>query len=311
MKHIFTPTSPLKNKASREQVHRVEVAVSLAKKIQRFGIFSFLLIVVIGLIGLGFVSLLTQKSDSTIIVFNYLDSNGNIDKNILAYYEQESGKTKLYHLDFSAKKTEESQPISNLTPTQASILFRVLINETMVLPAPEGEQTADDQTDTFKTHDYLKKSLWSSLTTASHTKLTKADFWRQAWWWWHLQNISSTQLAEKSFSDQEKWDSYELQRDIQVNAQPCSIAVVNTTPKPGLATDIGAILERSGLFVARLTTNRTDTQNSLILTKGDVECESVISLLKQLTPNSKEAVIDEAAATRYRASVVLLIGNDL
>jgi len=307
MKHVFTPTSPLKNRATREQVHRVGVVLSFVKRIQRFGIFlSFMLLVPI-VIGLGLIIQAGGKNDSSIIVFNIVDTNGFIDKNIIAYYEKESGSTKVYLLDFPAKKSEGSEPFSTLSPTQATLLFRVLVNETVSLPKPDEESSEQNQLP----HEYLKKHISHSVATAPHTKLTQRFFWEQVWWWWHLQNLSSTQLAERSFSDLEQWHKYDLQRDIQINTQPCSIAVVNTTSRQGLATRLGEILERSGLFVARLTTTTTNTQNSLLLTNGDEACESVISVLQQLTPNSKGSVVDVIAATRYRASVVLLLGTDL
>lgn len=307
MKHVFTPTSPLKHKASREHVHRVEVVLSFAKRLQRFGISLFLIVLLFLVVGLGLVFLLSSKIDSSVVVFNIINSHGFIDTSVIAYYEKESGSTKLYKLDFPTQKSEDAQPFSTLSPTQATLLFRVLVNETIQLPTVDKVSSEQD----LQPHEYLQKHIGHSLADAPHTKVTQRFFWEQVWWWWHFQNLSSTKLAERTFSDLEQWRKYELQRDIKVNTQPCSIAVVNTTTKQGFATDIGEILERSGLFVARLTTTTTNTQNSLLLTNGDVACESVISVLQQLTPNSRESVVDEAAATRYRASVVLLLGADL
>jgi hypothetical protein len=237
-----------------------------------------------------------SNSDVVVLLKNTFSDEYN-SLNTLAFYDSIDGNTWVYHVPV------EVDIVSSLSDQSASQLFGLLISKSVTLPLPKEA----NQSKEFTKNELQQNLRFSFLNTSPF----QSDFWDYWWWWWHIRSRSSSQLKIRSFDSLESWNAYAPERDFQVSTQPCSIAVVNTTGVTGLATEVGEILERSGLFVARLTNNQSNTTNSLILTKNLEECQEVIDALGVLTPNSTEVAIDEAAATRYRARVVLLVGKDL
>lgn len=312
MKHVFTPNSPLKNKTTRASARQFQTLLTVQKKgtqlVRIFGFFASIFFLLVLICTLGFISLWSSQNESEMIMFNYIDNDGSISKNTLAYYDKNSEKINLYHFDFKPEYLSQGVQVS---PTKESLYFRVLISAVVEVPSSNSQQSSKLNESADLTKKKLEKSLWLSQTRSPHTTFLQKSFWKNVWWWWHIKVTSSANLREKNFTTLESWYAYPLQKDIQITTMPCSIAVVNTTPITGVATEIGTILERSGFFVARLTTNRSDTNTSLLLTKGVAECDGIAQLLKILTPNSNKIVVDESAALRYRARVVLLVGNDI
>lgn len=269
--------------------------------LKKIFIFSGLIFAVLAVVLIGFILVFTYSKNASntnkvILLKNtFLAQSNNI--NTFAFHNDLTGTTWLYHVPVESAQTEE------LTGQKASQLFGLLISKTISLPSPK--QVSESK-------DFSKTQVQETLRNAVfNTQPFDKDFWEYWWWWWHIRSRSSTQLKSRSFDSLESWKQYATERDFQVSTQPCSIAVVNTTGVNGLATEVGDILERSGLFVARLTNNQSNTSNSLILTKNPEECKEVIEAVGILTPNSAEVAIDEAAATRYRARVVILVGKDL
>jgi len=263
--------------------------------------FSGIVIGVLLLFIFGFILVLSHLKSSAnrdvVVLFKNTFSDENNSLNTLAFHDSIDNSTWVYHVPVGK---EIDQPMTNQSASQ---LFGLLISKSLSLTV---QNEVADVKDFSK--NQLQQNLREAILTASPFESTFWDYW---WWWWHIRSRSSSQLKIRTFDSIDSWREYAPERDFQVSIQPCSIAVVNTTGVTGLATEVGDILERSGLFVARLTNNQSNTNNSLILTKNLEECDEVIEALSILTPNSTEVAIDEAAATRYRARVVLLVGKDL
>lgn len=273
---------------------------AIFKKILLFlGAFSaFLLFILFGFALVLSHSKNGSNSNEIILLKNTFSDESN-SINTIAFYNSIEDETWLYHVPI------EQQIEAETTSQKTSQIFGLLVSKTITFPQFENDIITNTQR-------FTKNQLQENLRTAVFTtNPIQNNFWEYWWWWWHIRSRSTSQLKTRTFDSLESWRQYAPERDFQVSTQPCSIAVVNTTGVTGLATDVGDILERSGLFVARLTNNQSNTANSLILTKNIEECQEVIDFVSILTPNSTEVAIDEAAATRYRARVVLLVGRDL
>jgi hypothetical protein len=267
--------------------------------------FSGILVAFFLFVSLGFILVFTHsksKSNSNKIVLlknTFSDVSNSI--NTVAFFNSIENETWLYHVPVDQRIDEE------ITNQSASRIFGLLVSKTITFPQPQNVTASNSE----RSERFTKNQLQENLRTAVFsTNPIQSNFWEYWWWWWHIRSRSSSQLKIRTFNSLESWKQYAPERDFQVSTQPCSIAVVNTTGVTGLASEAGAILERSGLFVARLTNNQSNTTNSLILTKNLEECQEVIDAVSILTPNSTEVAIDEAAATRYRARVVILLGRD-
>lgn len=92
----------------------------------------------------------------------------------------------------------------------------------------------------------------------------------------------------------------------------CSLAVVNTTVLKGLARRISNVFENSGLTVIRTAAEQLLEPESVILYDPDFEhCQPLVSYLQQALPSFREARADQNLANRFRANVVVILGQDL
>jgi hypothetical protein len=92
----------------------------------------------------------------------------------------------------------------------------------------------------------------------------------------------------------------------------CTVAVVNTTPVPRLATRISGILESSGATVVRLDDSSTKNESSIIsVDPSHLGCKGVMARMKSVFPLAVEQVDQPEVRREHRADVVLMLGNDL
>lgn len=92
----------------------------------------------------------------------------------------------------------------------------------------------------------------------------------------------------------------------------CSVAVVNTTDKTGLATKMSDILEKSGVVVVRVTDQNSPYQLSTFSFNADHgSCQSLSERLQVLFPGKVTQQQHDQLQQEYRADLVIFIGKDL
>jgi hypothetical protein len=93
----------------------------------------------------------------------------------------------------------------------------------------------------------------------------------------------------------------------------CTAAIINTTSFDGLAGRIADLLENQNYRVVRAISDTTQTEKTLVLVSDEAasDCAVVIGKLEKLVPGGVEQQTDSAETLRYRADVVVKLGEDL
>lgn len=305
IKHTASARSPLTARPSRSDQAFWQKVLKLIRQI-------FVSLVVIFV--LGFVSFMVlliaflRNQPTEIVLFNSIDESQSINKSLLAFYNSQTGQLSLYRLDFSlflpeaallAESGFESLSEQELASKKlSSYQLEVVLSSVLDLNDFEFGQRSD-----------LKRSLRRELTVRP---VWSRDFWLTFSWWWRLERLPSSQITWRDFSSLEQWLNFNLAGEVRVSSEACSIAVVNQTTTDGLAASLGQALVRSGLFVARLTSERVEeVGNTRLITDASGECLEATEWLKSLLPvRDIETKVSREEANRYRANLVLLVGED-
>jgi hypothetical protein len=120
------------------------------------------------------------------------------------------------------------------------------------------------------------------------------------------ENITFIEIGSK-----EDWENY-LQKQItwKINDQ-CTVAVVNSTDTLGLASELGLVLENSGVDVVRSTNNIWGESATTLFSDDEESCLEVKSRIKSISPIELNEVNDKDKTSQYRANIVLFIGDEL
>jgi hypothetical protein len=92
----------------------------------------------------------------------------------------------------------------------------------------------------------------------------------------------------------------------------CSVAVVNTTEKTGLALKVSDILEKNGAIVIRVTDQNSPYQLSTFSFDSEHgSCQSLSQRLQVLFPSKVTKQVHHQLQQEYRADLIIFIGKDL
>lgn len=261
----------------------------------------------------AFISFLMWRFDRVFnernILFTYSDKDGLKSYLTLAKKDINDGKLWMYHI----KNINNESPfyVTKTTSTNdanipKAVSVGMIIHHVMALSISDQLQQAA-QVDLSR--ETVLQSLWQ--TALIHSMSNPLYLLHTMWWLANIQFTAQLNIQERIFESADDWAQYMPQRDMQLTNQPCSIAVVNTTPSSGIATDLANVLERSGLFVARTTQTATNISQSMLLAESIDGCEEVIEHVSTLIDASQKVTFNEDVTARYRARVVLLVGQDL
>ncbi len=118
-----------------------------------------------------------------------------------------------------------------------------------------------------------------------------------------IQDLASVKDVASELSDNQAIWEYST-------AHACPIAVINTTATQGLANSYSTILEKSGAFIIRVTSESTLKDKSIIYTGENEACEELIEGIQELFPQKLEVAADTAITQEYRSGIVLFLGKD-
>jgi hypothetical protein len=289
-----------KNKSliARTAFARTSIVRTLVTVSKVFGVFFMIVVATIFGLVLVMMNLKTKTNVDEVVVLNNSVKVGSTDTSTIALFKSSDAFIWLYQVPLSS--ITQKQGSEELNSQKLSQQLEVLVQKSFSLTSLESDSDLS-----------LKEQLVSNLaTTIFGSRPDDGNFWDLLWWWWQLSAAPNSKVEFREFVSISDWLEYDLVGDLQLNSQPCSITVVNTTQETGLATKLATIFERSGLFVARLTDNQSGVSNSLLLTSEPEQCSQVIQTLQVLTPNSQNVVVDKDASNKYRADVVFFVGKD-
>lgn len=187
---------------------------------------------------------------------------------------------------------ETDQQTARLQRAQVSVQVGVLVDEVWSVTQLPTELT--------------KQTLLHSWQEQRSTRFDR-DWWQTNWL---LSNQDVEVKNDQSLADLAKIS--EVAR-ITPAARRCSVAIVNTTQSPGLASAISDYLEKIGLVVIRVTDNKANSDRShLVIAEESKEvCQEAVAVLDYISPEPLELVINQEAATTYRAALVFLVGQNM
>jgi hypothetical protein len=156
----------------------------------------------------------------------------------------------------------------------------------------------------------IKLLFWQMLTDPS---LKSTLSWWQRWQFFCFSwLIPDTKIEIKNIESAAAWHNWQKNKSQPINPT-CSLSIINNTDKAKLASKIGQVLENSGARVVRTTTEAGQpTKTKLIYSVTSRDCDFTKQQIEQLLPFSDvRAEANNDLAAKYRADVVILVGDDL
>jgi hypothetical protein len=100
---------------------------------------------------------------------------------------------------------------------------------------------------------------------------------------------------------------------MDIPASACAVTVVNSTTVPKVGGAIATALEGTGFTVLRVTDDTTtQTSSSILMDKvAENACAGYFPMLQGLLPEKVAPSANEEIYQRYRAHIVMIVGNDL
>ncbi len=124
--------------------------------------------------------------------------------------------------------------------------------------------------------------------------------------------IPADRVTFTATGNDQEWSAYRQRLAVKYPEDDCSVAVVNTTTKGGLAREMSAIIEQTGYTVVRITDTATRAPRTTITyDPNQVECLAQAKRLGNLFPLAVDINSDANLSASYRAKVVISLGEDV
>lgn len=278
---------------------------AVVKKILRVFIILITLALVSLVVSFVFVWQYDANFENKNIVFVPSKKDDQIDKIIIASFDEKSQKVYLYTLPSELKTTliggYGEYPLGSILP-----LLKIDKKDTFFVSAAFSHAfgLAIDGVEEISINQKIDKNF-----------LIKSLFSNKKTWPMALQLVKTPQLDWR-MSELNTWEDWEKALDNQFKGrldEHCSIAIVNATNSNGLASSFSQILENSGLDVVRTTDSIWDKPVTSLY-KGDSideTCGQAIDLIQKASPVLVPIYQDEAKVSQYRARLVLFIGDEI
>ena len=162
----------------------------------------------------------------------------------------------------------------------------------------------------LNTHIISKKELQQQLWIAAFSHLTtpreSIEFIKA---FFFTKSVPVEQITfDKQYTPVDELDIL----DNVVLYEDCSVAVVNTSEKIGLASKMSDILEKNGAVVVRVTDQNSPYQLSTLSFYSDHgSCQSLSKRLQVLFPSKVIKQNHDQLQQEYRADLIIFIGKDL
>jgi len=137
----------------------------------------------------------------------------------------------------------------------------------------------------------------------------------------HALTILSLSFMAHTTENIQSLDSYEdtssffetSSLELSPEEKSCSIAVINTTGKRNLARDTAHLLEQNGVYVVRedSVSQVEDVTHLQVTPDLKSECEALYTKLAPFFPETSIREPQTTETKRYRADIVILLGNDV
>ncbi len=246
------------------------------------------------------------------ILFFSSEIDSDKGKTIIAYFFPDSQEVKV----ISVKSTEVSV-LGGYGEYELDRLYPLLAMERKKAPYQKaayswGTQTVIDHLHRTNSNDELnnKKQLLKQLKIAAFNNIINPrEFVELAKAFFFTRSIPTEQII---FSEEEvAADKLDILNNL-VLYEDCTVAVVNTTEKLGLASKLSGVIEQNGVVVVRVTDQDSPYQLSTFSFSADHgSCLSLSERLEVLFPNKLIKQQNQQLQQEYRADLVIFIGKDM
>lgn len=162
----------------------------------------------------------------------------------------------------------------------------------------------------------LKLPIDQVLVVDQSTQLTNKEsltqlMWDNRFWaWWKVvravqtENMQLRQVTSVSAVAGVLEPLTELQSD-------CPVAIVNATPRSGLASSVSTLLENGQASVVRTTDQAQYLPKTKLVVSQLGACPVIQRFVQNLLPGEVEFEVNQSITNQHRAEVVLYLGTDV
>lgn len=132
-------------------------------------------------------------------------------------------------------------------------------------------------------------------------------YWEKLKWQWYLDHQD---YEVQLLSSTDEVTNSSLVKQLRSNANfTCSVAIVNTTERPGLASAVATSIENGGKRVVQITSTAGEYPQSQVFFDKE-SCQNVAKEVSNLTPGKFEPQRNPSVTLQYRADTVIFLGKD-
>lgn len=171
-----------------------------------------------------------------------------------------------------------------------------LVDRVVVIPAEVELPAAGEQS--------LGGLLTSLLGSKQVPLRTKGELLSLVGLAWQQETLQQP-LTVSAISDLQAWPTGAEE------TTGCSLAVINTTGQSGVASELAKLIERSRARVIRVDDSNERLLQTKLVVNPEADCHADLRDLEAVWPFQVSPSSDQAISGRYRADIVVLIGDDL
>ncbi len=157
------------------------------------------------------------------------------------------------------------------------------------------------------------------LSKKSLEKILSSQLYRQGLHWNNATRLAQLYFFARSAPDElvsVSADPIKLEKLSDALYEPtnneCTVAIVNTTHVPRLATRVSDILEKSGTVIIRLDDMEVESEaSSILVDPNQLECADETERVKAVFPFEIATSDQPEVRQEHRADVVIVLGKDL
>jgi hypothetical protein len=270
-----------------------------------------IVLILLCLIGVLFIILphvISYDTNQNLLFYQY-DNNDEINKIFFAFLKSDANQIEVYQLPLTYS--------SQLLNMQQQRMEETTLKQSLVAE----NSSLDEQSSTWLSGRVVGQTyVIPTETTIGQAADLRSVVSRQALTTFRERELSDLPALLKLmlFMKRTQWQAIKTLQDdsLPVTAvlpSNCPIAIINTTDISGLAATTSYILEKSGARVIRVDSNGQQLeQTRLVVDNNNLQCQPVVAaltnqvLLGKIDQGTEE---DQQLLNRYRADIVLLLGN--
>jgi hypothetical protein len=130
-----------------------------------------------------------------------------------------------------------------------------------------------------------------------------------------LSQLRADKIEKSEVNSLAEWEKQSEQFKFPNFTAECSIAVINMTGQRSLGPQVSKVLEKSGLLVIRVSDTADPSlvhvQSSVLTNSTDPRCQETADHLQKVVPIPVQIQYDKDTLKKYRANLVVILGPEV